>query len=70
MPGFQSHYYSARDNREPRSLVYTSSLVVIIKNVCFIIGIEGGGFFFRREGGKTLKKTETKTFHLIQNVKF
>ena len=27
-------------------------------------------FFFRREGGKTLKKTETKTFHLIQNVKF
>lgn len=56
LPGFQSHYYSARDNREPRSLVYTSSLVVvIIKNVCFIIGIEGGGFFFRREGGKTLK---------------
>lgn len=34
LPGFQSHY-----NREPRSLVYTSSLVVIIKNVCFIIGI-------------------------------
>lgn len=60
LPEFQSHYYSARDNREPRSLVYTSSLVVIIKNVCFIIGIDGCGFFFRREGGKTKKKNRKK----------